>query len=321
MIGDTNRLAHAAALTVAEMPAQTYNPLFICGPPGVGKTHLLGSIARLAATHNPGLTVRSTTGEAFTSQFLSALNDGGLASFKSSYRHIDILLIDDVQFLQRKARTEEEFFHTFNALYGTGSQIVLTSDRPPADLQDLEDRLRARFASGLVADIHLPDEATRLAILRKRADHDHLPLQGDGVLETLAQRVPLDVRALEGVLIRAVAFSSLTGRPLTRELANEVVDGSTPALPQRPCRSPTSRPPPACTSASPPRSSCQPPAPHGCYGRARSLCTSPVSSPANPSRRSPASSGAAITLLSYMPVSGPRNGYTTTPSSAQPSTP
>ncbi len=224
VIGDCNRLAHAAALAVAEMPAQAYNPLFIFGPPGVGKTHLLSSIAALLLSHSPGLTVRCTTGEAFTNEFLSALGGGQTGGFKARFRHIDVLLLDDVQFLERKTKTEEEFFHTFNALHDGGRQIVLTSDRPPHDLQALEDRLRERFAAGLVADIEPPDIQTRRAILRKRAQHDHIQLEDELALEVIAERVQSNVRALEGALIRIVAFSSLTGRPLTPELANEVLD-------------------------------------------------------------------------------------------------
>ncbi len=223
VIGDCNRLAHAAALTVAEMPAQAYNPLFICGPPGVGKTHLLSSIANLLLVHNPGLTVRSTTGEAFTNEFLAALGAGHTDGFKARFRHIDVLLMDDVQFLERKTRTEEEFFHTFNALHDGGRQIVLSSDRPPSDLQALEERLRERFQAGLVADIAPPDLLTRMAILRKRAQHDGLQLPDDRALEAIAERIDTNVRALKGALIRVVAFGSLTGRPLTAELAQEVL--------------------------------------------------------------------------------------------------
>jgi len=233
-------LAHAAALTVAELPAQAYNPLFICGPPGVGKTHLLSSIAGLLLSHNPGLVVRCTTGEAFTNEFLGALSGGRTDGFKTSFRQVDVLLVDDVQFLERKTKTEEEFFHTFNALYDAGRQIVLSSDRPPQDLQALEDRLRERFEAGLVADIKPPELATRLAILRKRAHHDHIELTDPRVLEAIAERVTLNVRALEGALIRVVAFSSLTGRPLTIELATEVLDGLYPVSTGHRRRGPTS---------------------------------------------------------------------------------
>jgi chromosomal replication initiator protein len=224
VIGDCNRLAHAAALTVAEMPAQAYNPLFICGPPGVGKTHLLSSIATLLLAHNPGLTVRCTTGEAFTNEFLESLNGSRTEEFKARFRHVDVLLLDDVQFLERKTKTEEEFFHTFNALHDGGRQIVVTSDRPPHDLQALEDRLRERFAAGLVADMHPPDLLTRMAILRKRANHDGIDVTDERALSAIAERIDSNVRALEGALIRVVAFSSLTGRPLTGELASEVLD-------------------------------------------------------------------------------------------------
>jgi chromosomal replication initiator protein len=222
VIGDSNRLAHAAALAVAEMPAGAYNPLYICGPPGVGKTHLLSAIALLLRSHSPSLTIRATNGEAFTNEFIDALGSRHTDRFKARFRHVDVLLLDDVHFIERKARTEEEFFHTFNALHDSGRQIVLTSDRPPRNLEALEDRLRERFASGLVAEIGPPDLCTRIAILRKRADHDCIDAD-DGALRAIAEHVDGNVRSLEGALIRVVAFASLTRRPLTTELARHVL--------------------------------------------------------------------------------------------------
>jgi len=224
VIGDCNRLAHAAALAVAEMPAHAYNPLFICGPPGVGKTHLLGAIAALLDAHHPTLAVRVSTGEAFTNEFLDALACGRTDVFKARFRHIDVLLLDDIHFIERKAKTEEEFFHTFNTLTDSGRQIVITSDRPPDDLKALEDRLRERFKAGLVAEMSAPDLGTRIAILRKRVQHDHIELDEDSALHVIAERVDSNVRALEGALIRTIAFASLTGRRLTAQLATEVLD-------------------------------------------------------------------------------------------------
>jgi chromosomal replication initiator protein len=230
VIGDSNRLAHAAALAVAEMPGLAYNPLFICGPPGLGKTHLLHSIANYASEHAGGLTVRYTTTEAFTDHFVGALHTGALEAFKATYRNVDVLLVDDIQFLQSKARTEQEFFHTFNALHGAGAQLVLTSDRLPRDLDALEDRLRERFEAGLVCDVRPPDVNTRLTILRKRVQQDALSGVDPTALELIAARVHSNIRALEGALIRVVAFGSLTGRPVTQALAVEVLDGLYPEL-------------------------------------------------------------------------------------------
>jgi chromosomal replication initiator protein len=224
VIGDGNRLAHAAALAVAELPAQAYNPLFIYGPPGVGKTHLLHAIAHYLVETSPSVTVRCTTIEHFTTDFVNALQSGGMDGFKTYYRHVDVLLVDDVQFLESKARTEEEFFHTFNALYETGSQLVLTSDRLPRDMGALEARLCERFQSGLVTDVRAPDFPTRLTILRKRAQHDDVELAEPAALDAIAERVPDNVRALEGALIRVVAYHSLTERPITAELATQVLD-------------------------------------------------------------------------------------------------
>jgi len=227
VIGDTNRLAHAAALAVAELPGQAYNPLFVYGPPGVGKTHLLHSIGNYVREYGNGLSVRYTTTECFTNEFLTSLQTGSAAKerFKDRYRRNDVLLIDDVQFLASKAKTEEEFFHTFNALYDTGSQLVLTSDRLPRDLDALEDRMRERFESGLVTAVQAPDLATRMTVLRKRVQHDGIELADPATITAIAERIPTNIRALEGALIRVVAFGSLTGRALTADLAAEVLDG------------------------------------------------------------------------------------------------
>ena len=223
VIGPSNRLAHAAALSVAEMPSQAYNPLFIYGPPGLGKTHLLHSVGNYVTAFGGGLSVRYATAEEFTNAFLNALGKRNLDEFKARFRGVDVLLIDDVQFLERKARSEEELFHTFNALYDAGSQLVITSDRLPGDLGDLEDRLRERFAAGLVTDIERPDLATRVAVLRKRAAHDGVDITDEAV-ELVAARVTSNVRALEGVLIRLVAYGSLTRRPLDQALVGDVLE-------------------------------------------------------------------------------------------------
>jgi chromosomal replication initiator protein len=224
VIGDTNRFAHAAALAVAEAPGQAYNPLFIYGPPGVGKTHLLHAIGNYVAAYGTGLTVRYTTIEAFTNAFVWALHGGDIDRFKARFRRTDVLLIDDVQFLESKVKTEEEFFHTFNALQDTGSQLVLTSDRLPRDLEALHDRLRERFEAGLVTDIQPPDLATRMTVLRKRAQHDRLAVS-EAVLETIAERIPGNIRALEGALIRVIAYGSLSGKAMSPDVATTVLDG------------------------------------------------------------------------------------------------
>jgi chromosomal replication initiator protein len=233
VIGDANRLAHAAALAVAEMPGLAYNPLFICGPPGLGKTHLLHSIANYVAAHGDGLNVIYTTAEAFTDQFVGALHARALEAFKAAYRGVDVLLVDDVQFLQSKARTEQEFFHTFNALHGAGAQLVLTSDRLPRDLDALEDRLRERFEAGLVTDVRPPDLGTRRTILRKRVQQDGLAGVDPEAVDLIAASVDSNVRALEGALIRVAAYGSLTGRDVTPALTEEVLAGLYGARPAR----------------------------------------------------------------------------------------
>jgi chromosomal replication initiator protein len=224
VIGDSNRLAHGAALAVAEQPGQTYNPLFIHGPPGLGKTHLLHAIGNYVAAYGGGMTVRYATVEMFTSEFTNAIRGiGDMASFRQRFRHADVLLIDDVQFLAEKLRTEEEFFHTFNALYETGSQLVLTSDRRPADIDALETRLRERFACGLIAELEPPSVAMRLAILRTRARVDALHGVPDETLAEIASHVTSSIRALEGALIRVVAYASLRGETPTPELARTLL--------------------------------------------------------------------------------------------------
>ncbi len=233
IIGDGNRLAHAAALAVAELPGQAYNPLFIHAPPGLGKTHLLHAIGNYILAFGGNTRIRYTTVEGFTNQFVSALSSRTLERFKHAYRDVDVLLIDDVQFLASKARTEEEFFHTFNALYENGRQLVLTCDRLPSALVAIEQRLRERFEAGLVADIRPPDFNTRTAILRKRALLDRVPLVDETVLEAIAERVTDNVRSLEGALIRVVAYHSLTGRPIDLDLTATVLDTMYPARQRR----------------------------------------------------------------------------------------
>jgi len=228
IIGKGNRLAHAASLAVAELPGQAYNPLFLHAPPGLGKTHLLHAIGNYVLAFSGGATVRYTTAEAFTNHFIAALSAKSLEPFKRAYRDADVLLIDDVQFLASKVRTEEEFFHTFNALYESGRQLVLTCDRLPRALLAIEERLRERFEAGLVADISPPDHASRVAILRKRAVLDGVRLADPAVLELIADRVTDNIRALEGALIRVVAYHSLTQRPIDLELATEVMDSMYP---------------------------------------------------------------------------------------------
>lgn len=224
VICEGNRLAHAAALSSAEMPSQAYNPLFIHGAPGTGKTHLLHAIGNLAQSHSPGMRIRFTTTEAFTANFVESVRRRETASFKEAFRDVDLLLVDDAQFLAGKAKTGEEFFHTFNAIIESGAQVVMTSDRTPAELEMIEDRLRDRFSSGLVVDVEPPDASARLAILSMRVRRDGLGDVPNEALEAISERIRGNVRSLEGALIRVVAYASLTGAKLTRELAAQVLD-------------------------------------------------------------------------------------------------
>jgi chromosomal replication initiator protein len=223
VIGSSNRFAHAAALAVAEAPAQAYNPLFIYGGTGLGKTHLMQAIAQYVGEHSSELSVRYVTSETFMNDFINSLRDKRIEGFKQRYRTYDLLLVDDVQFFEHKERIQEEFFHTFNSLYEAGSQIVMSSDRPPRDIATLEERLRSRFEWGLITDIQPPDLETRIAILRKKVKTDGIHVPDPQVLSFIASRISTNIRELEGALTRVVAFSSLTGRALSVELAEDVL--------------------------------------------------------------------------------------------------
>jgi chromosomal replication initiator protein len=226
VIGDGNRLAHGAALAVAEAPSEAYNPLFLHGPPGLGKTHLLAAIANYLQANAPGLSVRYTTAESFTNEFVGALKSAGSEAFKARYRDIDVLLIDDVQFLEGKPATEEEFFHTFNVLYESGSQLVLSADRIPSELSTLASRLRDRFEWGLAVPIEPPNLATRLTVLRRLVQEAGVEIADSGALAELANRIDANVRQLHGALTRVLAHASLMARPLSSELIAEVIPHS-----------------------------------------------------------------------------------------------
>ncbi len=229
VIGASNRFAHAAALSVAESPARSYNPLFIYGAAGLGKTHLLHAIGHHVRALFSSKRVRYVSTETMMNEFVDAMRSKGMPAFKRRYREVDVLLVDDIQFLERTEQLQEEFFYTFNDLHGRGSQIVISSDRPPKSIATIEDRLRSRFEWGLITDVQPPEFETRLAILRKKAEAEHLDGIPNDVLAFIADNVVDNVRELEGSLIRVAAYSSLHRVPLTDDVAKEVLADLLPA--------------------------------------------------------------------------------------------
>jgi chromosomal replication initiator protein len=223
IVGGTNRFAHAAAQAVADRPGETYNPLFIYGGVGLGKTHLLHAVGHAVLRSYPDYRVVFTTSERFMNEMIKAIRDSSTEEFRDHYRKVDLLLIDDIQFISGKESTQEEFFHTFNALYERQKQIVISSDKPPKALNPLEDRLRSRFEGGLIADIQPPELETRIAILRSKAERQGLPVPPD-VIQFLARRVPSNIRELEGSLNRIIAYAALNERQLTVDLAAAALD-------------------------------------------------------------------------------------------------
>ena len=223
VVGNNNRFAHAAALAVAEAPATSYNPLFLYGGVGLGKTHLMHAIANEILVHNKNTSILYVTSEKFTNQLINAIKDNKNEQFRNKYRNIDVLLIDDIQFIAGKERIQEEFFHTFNALHESGKQIVISSDRPPKDINFLEDRLKSRFEWGLIADISNPDYETRLAILRKKAQLDNIIIDDD-ILSNIANKIDSNIRELEGTLNKLIAKASLINSPITMEMAEKAIN-------------------------------------------------------------------------------------------------
>lgn len=222
VIGNSNRLAHAASLAVAEAPAHAYNPFFVYGGVGLGKTHLMHAIGHRILQNHPNLKLMYISSEKFTNELINSIRDGNPESFRQKYRNIDVLLVDDIQFLSKKEHTQEEFFHTFNTLHEANKQIIISSDRPPREIQTLEDRLRSRFEWGLITDIQPPDLETRIAILRKKAMMENLNVPND-VMVYIASRIDNNIRELEGALIRVMAYASLTNQSIDIDLATEAL--------------------------------------------------------------------------------------------------
>ncbi len=222
IVGSANRLAHAASLSVAERPGHAYNPLFLYGGVGLGKTHLMHAIGNAVVARFPRKRVVYVTSEKFTNEFITCVQQGRFDDFRARYRRIDLLLIDDIQFIADKERTQEEFFHTFNAIHDEGKQIVLSSDRPPRQIATLEERLRSRFEWGLIADLTVPDLETRIAILRAKAEEQSVPISSQA-LEFIARKVASNIRELEGALNRIVAYASMQGMPISSDLAQAVL--------------------------------------------------------------------------------------------------